>query len=157
MERFRKTICILCVFTMVFSYAACGKKKGDVDFSGDNNSKVVAPTNSTTNTSSEISSEDKELNDAWGNVSISVDTDSVTSKPASSKPSSSKPDTSKPAATTSQSATTSSSATSSVTSQSGSTVTSSQQATSSQATSSKGTTSYTDDDPAFGDWVKPGM
>ncbi len=27
MERFRKTICILCVFTMVFSYAACGKKK----------------------------------------------------------------------------------------------------------------------------------
>lgn len=27
MERFRKVICILCVFAMVFSYAACGKKK----------------------------------------------------------------------------------------------------------------------------------
>lgn len=27
MEQFRKIICILCVFAMVFSYAACGKKK----------------------------------------------------------------------------------------------------------------------------------
>ncbi len=134
----KKIIAIIAVMAVMLTFfAACGKKKGELDFSGDNNSKVVAPTGSTANTSSEISSEDKELDDAWGNVSISVDIDSVTSKPASSKPA-----TSKPAATTSQS---------------GSTVTSSQQATSSQATSSKGTTSYIDDDPAFGGWVKPGM
>ena len=61
----KKIIAIIAVMAVMLTFfAACGKKKGDVDFSGDNNSKVVAPTNSTTNTSSEISSEDKELNDA---------------------------------------------------------------------------------------------
>ena len=141
----KKIIAIIAAMAFMLTFfAACGKRKGDVDFSGDNSSKVTAPNNSKGSTTSEVSSSEiKDIEDIWGNVSISVDTDSITSKPSSSKPAESKP-----AQTSSQSATTSN--TSSVVTSGGS----SSQVTSSQGTSSKGTTSYTPDDPNFSDWVK---
>lgn len=152
----KKIIATIAVMALMLTFfAACGKKRGDVDFQGGNQSTVVAPSDNSSTTSSEVSSEIKDIEDIWGNVSISVDTDSITSKPSTSKPSSSKPATSKPAATTSQSATTSSSTASSTTSQGSSSTVTSSQVTSSQATSSKGTTSHAPDDPAFGDWIKP--
>ena len=83
----KKIFAIIAVMALMLTFfAACGKKKGNIDFSGDNSSTVVAPSQNSSTTSSEVSSEDEELNDAWGNVSIGVDTDSITSKPSSSKP-----------------------------------------------------------------------
>ena len=85
----KKVFAIIAVMgVMLTFFAACGKKKSDIDFEGGNQSTIFAPNGSNSGTSS-ISSEDKELDDAWGNVSVGIGADQTSSKKPTTSSSSS--------------------------------------------------------------------